>query len=212
MSNLLKPFGIPSKAWARRQAKPSHGPTKQGPCQIHRQINGEPVYDELGAMPNNVGSWIATVKGTRRLQYEELAKAKAKGINDIVTNCDANSVRPAIRNSTGIHLWSAALDALGLWMCGPEDDDATVSTAEDTEFPPWEDGSDSNNDKDWAWEPPDLQEGQPWFQDRLDSLKMAVEQFPNAQQLYEEGVRALGRHWMNYLDEGPKSQNTIRLL
>jgi hypothetical protein len=89
-------------------------------------------------------------------------------------------------------------------MRGPEDDDATVSTAKDTKFPPWEDCSGSDDNKDWAWKPPDLQEGQPWFQDRLDSLKRAVETFPNAQQLYEEGVQALGRHRMNYSDEGPK--------
>jgi hypothetical protein len=154
-------------------------------------------------MPNNVGSWIATVhQRTRRLQYEELAKAK--GINNIITNCDKSSVRPAIRNSAGIHLWSASLDALGLWMRGPEEEDAMVSTTEDPEFPQWEDGSDDDANGDWAWEPPDLQEGRPWFQDRLDSLKLAVGKFPNAQQLYEEGVRALGRHRMNYSDEGPK--------
>jgi hypothetical protein len=202
MSNLLKPFGVPSKAWARRQSKPNHGPTKQGPCRIHGQINGELVYDELGAMPNNVGSWIATEKGTRHLQCEELAKAK--GINNIVENCDKNSVRPAIKNIAGIHLWSASLDALGLWMRGSEDDDAMVSTAKDTEFPPWKDGSDSEDDEDWTWEPPDLQEGQPWFQDQLDSLKLAAAKFPNEQHLYEEGIRALGCHRMNYLDEGPK--------
>jgi hypothetical protein len=94
MSNLLKPFGIPSKAWSKRPPQPLRDPTTHGPYQLHGQINGELVYDELGAMPNVIGSWISTAKGTRRLQYEELAKAK--GISDLVTNCDETKLRATI--------------------------------------------------------------------------------------------------------------------
>jgi hypothetical protein len=175
MSNLLKPFGIPSKAWARKQPEPLHGQTHRGPCHINGHINGELVFNELGAMPNEIGSWISTGKGTRRLQYEELAKAK--GINDLVTNCDDKSVRSAIKNGVGIHLWSASLDALGLWMRGPDDDNVTASTVEDEDFPQWEDESESESNEEWTWEPPDLREEQPWFRERVESLRQAVAKF-----------------------------------
>jgi hypothetical protein len=126
MNNLLKPFGIPAKAWAKRTPKPITGSVPHGPCQVRSHINGEPVYEELGAMLNEVGRWISMVKGTRRLQYEELAKAK--GINEILADCGDKSARPPIQESVGIHLWSAGLDALGLWLCGPTTDDDTAPT------------------------------------------------------------------------------------
>jgi hypothetical protein len=169
MSNLLKPFGVPSKAWSRREPKPLHGTPSVGPCKLKGQINGELVFDELGAMPNDVGSWISTVKGTRRLQYGELAKAK--GINELLVDCEDSKLRPTIRESMGIHVWAAALDALGTWMQGPADDDnQTASTVEDMEFPPWEDDAGETSDEEWTWEPPNLREHQPWYLDRVESF------------------------------------------
>jgi hypothetical protein len=202
MSNLLKPFGIPSKAWSRRAPQPLRAATTHGPCRLHGQINGELVYDELGAMPNIIGSWISTAKGTRRLQYEELAKAK--GINDLVTNCDETKMRATIRDSTGIHLWSASLDALAEWLRGPEEDDQTTSTLEDEDSPQWDEAPEDDADEEWTWEPPNLQENHPWYQDRVESLKVAVEGMPEAAKLFNEGIRALERHRTNYSDEGPK--------
>jgi hypothetical protein len=90
MSNLLKPFGVPLKAWSRRPTKPFLGSTHRGPFKLKGQINGEVVFDELGAMPNTIGSWIHTAKGVQRLQYEELAKAK--GINELLENCDSSKL------------------------------------------------------------------------------------------------------------------------
>jgi hypothetical protein len=204
MSNLLKPFGIPSKAWSRREPKALHaGSPSQGPCRLKGQINGELVYDELGAMPNAVGGWISTAKGTQRLQYEELAKAK--GINELLSNCEDTKLRTTIRESAGIHLWAAALDALGQWLRGPvEDDDQTASTLEDADFPPWEEASDDELDDEWSWAPPNLQESHPWYRDRLDSLKKAIDGLLDAKRLFEEGVQALARHCTNYTDDGPK--------
>jgi hypothetical protein len=202
MSNLLKPFGIPSKAWSRRPSKPVNGSTNQGPCQLLGHIDGEPVYDELGAMPNLIGSWITTEKGTRRLQYEELAKAK--GINDLLTSCDGTTTRVTIRDSAGIHVWAASLDALGSWMRGPDEDDQTAPTVEDEEFPRWEDVAEDEPEDDWMWEPPNLQSGQPWYQARLDSLKTAIKGRPNADRLLKEGIEALARHRTNYTEEGPQ--------
>jgi hypothetical protein len=167
------------------------------------QINGELVYDELGAMPNSVRSWIHTTKGTRRLQYEELAKAK--GINDLVTDCDDSKLRTTIRDSIGIHLWAAGLNAVGEWLRGPEeDDDQTTSTIEDKDFPSWDSASDDECNEEWSWEPANLQEHQPWYQDRVDSLKKAGDGLSNLKQPFEEGLRTLDRHHTNYTDGGPK--------
>jgi hypothetical protein len=91
MSNLLKPFGVPSKAWSKRKPK-SVQQSQRGPCKIVGHIGGALVYDEKGAMPNDVGSWIATAKGIRCLQYEELAKAK--GIDDLLVACDKQHELP----------------------------------------------------------------------------------------------------------------------
>jgi hypothetical protein len=153
-------------------------------------------------MPNVVGSWISTQKGIRRLQYEELAKAK--GIKDLVKSCEDKALRSTIRDSMGIHVWAAALDALGSWMQDPDDDDDTVSTKSDPSFPKWNDDEEDDSDAEWTWEPPDLRMGSPWYQDRLETLRTATEGSPEAKQWYEEGVRALERHRDNYTDEGPK--------
>jgi hypothetical protein len=121
----------------------------QGPCRLTGQINGELVYDKLGAMSNVVGSWISTAKGTRRLQYKELAKAN--GINELLSNCEDTKLRTTIRESAGIHLWVATLDALGQCLRGPiENDDQTAPTLEDADFPPWEEASDDELDDGWS--------------------------------------------------------------
>jgi hypothetical protein len=203
MSNLLKPFGIPSKAWSRREPKALLGSPSRGPCRLRGQINGELVYDELGAMPNAVGSWISTAKGTRRLQYEELAKAK--GINELLANCEDTKLRTTIRESAGIHLWAAALDALGQWLRGPtEDDEQTAPAPEDADFPQWDEPCEDGGDNEWSWEPPDLQEDHPWSHDRLESFKKAIDGLPNARTLFDEGVQALAWHRTNYTEDGPK--------
>jgi hypothetical protein len=188
MSNLLKPFGFPAKAWARRTSKPLQGQASRGPCQLQGHIGGELIYDELGAMPNVVGSWISTRKGIRRLQYEELAKAK--GINDLVESCEDKVLRSTIRDSMGVHVWAAALDALGSWMQDPDDDDDTVSTTSVPSFPKWSDDKEDDSEAEWTWEPPNLRMRSPWHQDRLASLRTAIEGCPETKQWYEEGVRA----------------------
>jgi hypothetical protein len=110
----------------------------------------------------------------------------------------------------GIHVWAAALDALGQWMQGPEDDDnQTASTVEDTEFPPWEDDADENADEEWTWEPPNLRENQPWYRDRVESLKKAIQGLPDPKILREEGLRALDQHRTNYSNDGPKCMQLL---
>jgi hypothetical protein len=79
MSNLLKPFGIPYKAWSRRA--PTFAPTavrsREYPCQVTTQM-GQcwPVYEVTGPMPDSTNEWIQTERGIRRLLAEELANAK----------------------------------------------------------------------------------------------------------------------------------------
>jgi hypothetical protein len=201
MSNLLKPFGVPRKAWTNRKPKSLTHP-KQGPCKIVGHIGGEFVYDELGAMPNTVGSWISTTKGIRRLQYEELAKAK--GMDDLVVACDRMQTRVSVRKSKGIHVWSAALEALGCWMREPEVEDPRSTHDE----PPGEvlswDLEDDVVEETWQWKPPDLRVEGSWYQDRVKALKEAIHGRSDATKLYQEGLAALDCHRSNYTDEGPK--------
>jgi hypothetical protein len=203
MSNLLKPFGIPSKAWTKRKPKPLQHP-KRGPCEIVGHIGGELVYDEKGAMPNDVGSWISTTKGIRRLQYEELAKAK--GLDELLLACERSHTRSSIRQSKGIHVWSAALEALGCWMREPEEDvPKTIREEASREIPSWnEEEDESAGDESWSWEPPDLRVDGSWYQARVKSLSAAIHGLPEASQLYQEGLVALDCHRLNYTEDGPK--------
>jgi hypothetical protein len=201
MSNLLKPFGVPSKAWTKRRPK-RVSQSKRGPCQILGHISGELVYDEQGAMPNEVGSWISTTKGIRRLQYEELAKAK--GMEDLLLACERAHTRSSIRQSKGIHVWTAALEALGVWMRGPEEEvPKNILKEASREIPSWNDEGEDRKES-WSWEPPDLCVDGSWYQARLKTLRAAIQGLPDAIQLYQDGLKALDCHRLNYTDDGPK--------
>jgi hypothetical protein len=115
MSNLLMPMGIPHKAWSKQA--PKSWPQKEQRCfpgHVTSHIGGSPVYRETGVMPDEVSSWIHIAKGTRRLQYSELAKAK--GITKATKDYTSSGARAAIRDGTCIHVWTAALDTIADWL------------------------------------------------------------------------------------------------
>ena len=60
MSNLLMPTGVPHKVW----------------YQGHTQQAFESIHDHHGLMPDLPGCWINSERGIRRLQSQEIAKAK----------------------------------------------------------------------------------------------------------------------------------------
>jgi hypothetical protein len=95
------------------------------------------------------------------------------------------------------------MDVLRPWLLeerktGTQDQSST----KDTKVPKWDDKE--ANDKEWQWETPDLREGGEWFKARVATLKEAIKEAPNPQELYEGGLRALAIHRGNYTGEGPK--------
>jgi hypothetical protein len=77
MSNLLMPFGVPSAAWTKKVPNSKHPDPRGLPCISHLGFGrSDPIFDPQGPMPDVLGSWFQVDKGIRRLQIEELAKAK----------------------------------------------------------------------------------------------------------------------------------------
>jgi hypothetical protein len=64
MSNLLMPVSIPHKARCCATAKAWRGhEARHHPCQVTRRVGSSVFYDEAGAMPEIIASWIGTDRG-----------------------------------------------------------------------------------------------------------------------------------------------------
>jgi hypothetical protein len=62
-----------------------------------------------------------------------------------------------------------------------------------TPVPKWID-DDPAEEEEWQWETPDLSEGGEWFLAQVASLKEAIKEAPNPEELYEGGLKALAIH------------------
>jgi hypothetical protein len=175
MNNLLLPVGIPYKARCRAEPKAWRGhAAKYHPCLVDRRVGSSVIYEENGAMPEIIASWIGTEKGVRQLQCEELAKAK--GMDVLLKDYHSVGTKRAIREGVGLHLWTAALDSIGSWL-------RTETTTDTTDTPDpvakpmkpaWESVNLQEADSEWTWEPPDLSVGSQFFLDRLESLDSVI--------------------------------------
>jgi hypothetical protein len=67
-------------------------------------------------MPDRVDCWIDHPHGIRRIQYQELAKAK--GMTDDFEISTNQGGLDSIRNGTCVHLRTAVLDHLSKWNRG----------------------------------------------------------------------------------------------
>jgi hypothetical protein len=115
----------------------------------------------------------------------------------------------AIRDGIGLHLWTAALDSIGNWLR----EDPTYPTTppkigRDEPFQnQWRDVNPQDPEEEWSWEPPDLAEGSTFFQDRVTSLKAAIDEAVPEQdkaRWLSEGLDAMRVHRGNYTEEGPQ--------
>ena len=66
----------------------------------------------------------------------------------------------------------------------------------------------SENDKpvpsfDFAWRPPDLSEGRDWYNTRVSNLQRACKNYPNSEELFNDGLSLLKIHRTNFDEEGP---------
>jgi hypothetical protein len=204
MSNLLMPVGVPWKAYCRGKEKECEG-QRFTPCEVKWEVENSPIYETTGPMPDHPQAWIRSDRGVRRLQHEELAKAK--GILPSWLKGDgAIPLRQSqVDRATCVHLWSAAMDVMRPWLLMEEEEagsEGPKASKKDTAVPTWDDGEDS--DEKWQWEVPDLSEGGEWFLARVATLKEVIKGAPNPEELYEGGLKALAIHRGNYTDEGPK--------
>jgi hypothetical protein len=99
---------------------------------------------------------------------------------------------------TDVHLWTAVLASLHCAQQGPP------SAAPDEKDPPSPIHFDDPDPGEWEWELPDLNPGGEWHSARVVSLRAAIQDMPNEDKLYTEGLEALDWHRQNYGEEGIK--------
>jgi hypothetical protein len=202
MSNLLMPVGVPRKAYCRDKEKECEG-QRFLPCEVLKEVKKSPIYEATGPMPDHPQAWIRSDRGTRRLQHEELAKAKGVP-SSWLKGKGAKSLRQSqVDRATCVHLWSAAMDVMRPWLLEEENQIFSESESkQNAPVPKWID--DEPAEEDWQWETPDLREGGEWFLARVASLREAIKEAPNPEELYEGGLKALAIHRGNYTSDGPK--------
>jgi hypothetical protein len=192
MSNLPRPTGAPHKVWYQGRTQSAPESARWWPCEVTcRARKQEPINDHHGLRPDLPGCWIASERGTRRLQSPELAKAK--GVPNEWTTGGSGTSRPLtrveVRACTGIHVWTATMDATLTWVCreqkwlnGKASEPAAVppTKAEAAPDPRHEADVNPNKapgpcappsagsspraetpgpDEEWTWEVPDLRPG-----------------------------------------------------
>jgi hypothetical protein len=218
MSNLLLPVGIPHKAWNRQAESMAERDLikRHLPCSVRATINGSPVVESSGPMPDAPNTWIRLERGVRRLQSCEMAKAK--GMPGNWTMKSTTWKNSWVKDSTSLHIWTAALDSIGEWLeTTTEVTSATkVKATSSPSKPTMKDTNGTSEGKpprlkteddepDWSWQVPDLQPGGAWYNDRVCNLRQAVATLGSPVQLYLGGLEIVEIHRRNYLTEGPKN-------
>jgi hypothetical protein len=201
--NMLKPTGIPHRAWVRelwtpRDDFPAWVTEAAAPCILVGETvqRRSPVFSPDGSLPDSVGALITTERGIRHLLPEELAKAKgappdwsAHGIGARAVNC-----------LTSLHLWAAVAASL--------DESRSKGSLPSTPsrsrlvgtVPTW--AATGNEGPDWLWTAPDLRAGGTWHQARVANLKAAVHGLSDAELQLSKGLAALDTHRLNYATSG----------
>jgi hypothetical protein len=211
MSNLLMPVGVPQRAWTQVRMTETET-SDQGPHQIVGTIGIQAVYADHGVMPVRTPSWIRTDKGIRRLQHQELAKAKGL-LENFEMPTTKNKLR-SVRNSTCHHIMTACLDQVGRWLDTIMNDKNLGETGKQRatpgrhpkakDEPGWTDGENADDAEEWEWEVPELGPGSPWYADREANLREAVKDTTDPDQCYRDGLECLRHHRTNYTAAGPQ--------
>jgi hypothetical protein len=187
------------------------------PCVVRECIGESPVFSASGPMPDKINAWIETDKGVRRLQAEELAKAK--GLPKEWLSPLGTSNKGAFswaQGATCSHLWSAVLDTIAEWIDErrPELKSSGVPLPTTRARPRKQRRARAKNQKDltpvkaqqldWEWELPELSPGGAWYRERVASLNAATAGHEEADRLRAEGFEILARHRENYTQAGPR--------
>ena len=181
MSNLLTPSGlIPSRAYF------------ESPTEIFADPSSDP-------MPPRIGATIKTDRGFRRIKPDEFCR----GLGFTKHDAAKMNSRVASRTTSLFH-W----EYLSPIFSGTPTTEPSSSSPVLAESIPVIDLITSENDDpvpsfDFAWRPPDLSEGGDWYNTRLSNLRRACQNYPNSEELFDEGLSLLKIHRNNYDEDGP---------
>ena len=156
-------------------------------------LYNQPVYQwdgPCGGMTTK--SWILVPHlGIRRLQTDELQKLK--GLTD---SSYANITDKVLSHSVEQHVWSTLCHAVSIFLCPPAPSPIhhhvplpTPSSKVTTLRPADE----------WHWKPPDLNIGSHFYNDRVTSLRAAIDILgPENEHFFVQGLKILESHRNNY--------------
>jgi hypothetical protein len=179
MSNLLTPPGL--LAWQRgRYGGPANAP----------DARMEPI-------PDHVGAWIRTERGSRRLLPEALARRL--GVPKEWKLSEAGFTDSVLKQTTSAFHWEHLSELL---VCSaldiPASSDGPLHISVDPIYAPVAPVS------EFSWCPPDLSIGGVWYQERDTNLVKAAAHYENRVQLVHDGLRALEVHRSNYTATHPE--------
>ena len=178
MSNLLRPFGIPYKAYGRCSEKPTSAPDAK--------------YEP---MPARVGAWIQTERGVRKLLVDELAKGlgipKSWGGNPELVPSNL------VTNLTSVHIWESLAPIVAAVQRCP-----SIPTPTPVMDPIDVDGAFHSAEGEWTWSVPDISVGSEWHVSRVFNLLHACKGLPDREALFQDGLTTLDVHRRNYGVDG----------
>ena len=166
MSNLLRPVGVPQKAYCREKEVACEGRPFLS-CEVISQVKKSPIYEATGPMPDHPQAWIRSDRGTKRLQHEELTKAKGVPSSWLKGEGAHPLHQSQVNRATCVHLWTAAMDVMWPWlsMDNEREDTKASNPKAKEEVLKWD--TNDEDEGDWQWETPDLSEGGKWFLARV---------------------------------------------
>jgi hypothetical protein len=156
-------------------------------------------------MPEQLGAFIQTEKGARRVTPEELTRGL--GVPKSWKLPVATLTDGLLRRTTSVFHWEYLSESL-LRKAHSK----TIETGPLPAFEDLRDRTQPSGDQTeghfvpttpFSWTPPDLRPGQPWYEKRTANLAKAAATFSDPTSVIEEGLQALETHRNNYDSEGP---------
>ena len=105
-------------------------------------------------------------------------------------------------NSTGQHVWAVLFDSISHFILPTH---RSPHFNNFTGTPPNTPCTSKNSSKTWTWSPPNLSKGKEFYNNRVQSLRLAVDTLgSDAEFFFKQGLQILTAHRTNYGPEGPK--------
>ena len=202
MRNLLMHCGVRKKDWDKSKFEPTII-SEESPCRLVGWCGNRPVFDPDGCMPDNSEVLVQTERGIRKLQIDELAKAK--GLPSEWRDQEGKLPAEAVRRMTSIHTLVACCDTLAEWLDeGAQEGNDHSQPEEECESKPQHVVLEQEDPWPWEYEYPDLAKDKEWYNERVRKLYKEAQYRPDPTSVVAEGLEALEIHRQNYTEEGPK--------